>query len=298
MASPLNFTLLPLVPPGAQIVSGFENRRDSCQDGLLVLSSHYNRLDFADWQSITGVDSERRIREVIEVAAATPEGDLTEHLLLVAGRFNRERIFKSAETNAATLEFEGHRVVLIKPFAREKGDMVDTRWLVILEDRIGLLGSKDMVQKALRRYANHDDTDMVLRERLFQLPRDVSSWNVLVAERMGGRQFLMHPGSAWAPLLDDAQMLMVGARFGPKVRVVFSVHASSEHGTEFFAKKVNSFHAIFANVFRGKRRQQRLKDVEFEANRVQGSIEMSMKQFEAWGEQASLPANSHASDGE
>lgn len=282
-ASPLNFTLLPLVPPGAQIVAGFENYFDSNRHGILLLSSHYDRLDFADWQSITGVDSKRSLHEVIEVAGATPQGELTEHLLLVAGRFDRELIFKSAQMNSAgKVEFEGHPVILIKPFAREKGDMVDTRWMAILENRIGLLGSRAMVQQALRRFANHADTDMILRERLSQLRRDVTSWNVLVAARVKGRQFLLHPGSAWAPLLDRAEMLTVGVRFGSKVRVDFSVHTSSGEGADFLAEKANSFRAIFAGELPADSREGRLRDLIIETGHVLGSIQMSSSQFDEW----------------
>ena len=69
--------------------------------------------------------------------------------------------------------------MLIEPFARERGLIVGTRWLIILENRIAMLGTPLLLQRALHRYLNHADIDMPLRERLSQLPRETSSWNVL-----------------------------------------------------------------------------------------------------------------------
>src|SRR4051812_22550434 len=76
-ASPLSSRLLPLVPPGAEIVAGFENHRDSNSRGRLLLTTHNNRLDLDDWQSLTGVDSKRVFDEVVEVAAAPSGGALS-----------------------------------------------------------------------------------------------------------------------------------------------------------------------------------------------------------------------------
>src|SRR5215472_3558815 len=101
LASPLSSRLLPLVPSGADIVAGFENYAASNLHGRLLLTTRNNRLDLEDFQSLTGVDSHRVFDELIEVAAAPPGGSLAEHMLLVAGRFDRERIFASMELNGA-----------------------------------------------------------------------------------------------------------------------------------------------------------------------------------------------------
>jgi hypothetical protein len=292
LASPVSSELLPLVPPGAQIVAGFENYNDPHRHGQLILTTHSDRLDLADWQAITGVDSERIVHEVVEVASSSSQGTLTEHLLLVLGHFDKERIFNAAEENGANrIRFQDEALMIIKPFGREKGDMVDTRWLAIVENRIGIFGTPSMVERALNRYASHADVDMVLRERLSQLRPDVSSWNVLTTSSRGMQNFLLHPGSRWAPLFQDAEVLMVGARFGPKVRVDFSVHAAAERGSDFFKQKAASFLAVFAPGLRDRSRVSRLRDVVYETNHIQGSLEMSMNQFEEWGEDGGSPRN-------
>ena len=174
-ASPLSSRILSLVPPGAEIVAGFENHPDSTS-GRLLLTTHNNRLDLEDWQALTGVDSSRRFDEVIEAAASDGAGDLSEHLLLVAGRLDRELIFRSLEENGVqSTGFQGQRIMVIKPFARERGDMLQDRWFVILENRIGILGTPGIVQRALQRYADHSVPDSVLEERLslLRLGRDL-----------------------------------------------------------------------------------------------------------------------------
>lgn len=289
-ASPLNNKLLSLVPPGAEIVAGFENYPDPHRHGQLLLTPHNNRLDLADWQAIAGVDPKRNYQEFIEVTSSgKDEGLLSEHLLLVAGRFDRERIFKAVELNGSERsQFESEPVMVIKPFAREKGEMMDTRWLVILENRIGLFGTPLIVQRALSRYAAHADIDMPLMERLSQLHRDVSSWNVIVSAPKADEKVIVRSASSWNRLLLDSEVLMVAARFGPKVRIDFSVHANGEHGAEFFNQKAEFFAEVFRDEVPRDIRKWRMANVQLDAGRVQGSVEMSKKQFEMWSDQASL----------
>jgi hypothetical protein len=284
-ASPSNSKLLWLVPPGAQIVAGFENYRDPHHHGQLVLTTRNNRLDLADWQAIAGVDHQRAFNEVIEVAASPMGGLLTEHLLLVGGRFDADSIFRSAELNGArkTLH-EGQTVMLIEPFTREKG-LMGTRWLIILDNRIAMMGTPLLVQRALRRYLTHADIDMPLRERLSQLPLEVSSWNVLSSLPAAPTEYMApQPKNPWGRFFEGAEVMIVGVRFGSKVRVHFSLHASADHGTQFFEQKTASFADVFAPERTGAARPARVGDVEVAADRVQGSIELSKKQFDAWGD--------------
>lgn len=291
-ASPLNSKLLSLVPPGAEIVAGFENQPALHGHGQLLLTTHNNRLDLDDWQALAGVDHKRVVQEVIEVAASpTGGGKLTEHLLLVAGRVDTERIFSAAHLNGAEKsEFEGQMVMLIPPFTREKTEMPETRWLIILDSRIAMLGTPLLVQGALRRYLSHADTDMPLLERLSQLPNDVGSWNVLVSPRRAPTDYTVaQPTSPWARLLQGAEVLMIGARFGSRVRIDLSFHARGESGQEFLTEKAESFAEVFASGPSDGRSprpsQNRLGNLRLEPNHLEASIELSQAQFEQWGEQ-------------
>jgi hypothetical protein len=285
-ASPANSRLICLVPPGAQIVAGFENYRDPRHHGQLVLATRNNRLDLEDWQAIAGVDHRRRFEEVVEVAYSPVGGMLTEHLLLVAGKFNSERIYRSAELiGAKRSAFEGQALLEIEPFAREKGKMLATRWLVILGDRVAMLGTPLLVQSAIHRYLNRVDTDMALRERLAQLPPDVSSWNVLTSLPKARTEYTVAQAkSPWARFFEEADVLMVGVRFGPKIRVHFSLHASGDRGQEFFKRKAVTFASVFGAGRNGRRPSVRLMDVAVDSDHVQGSVELSREQFDTWGD--------------
>ena len=291
-ASPLNSKLLSLVPPGAELVAGFENHTNGHSYGRLVLATHNDGLDLDDWRALAGVDSKRSVDEVIEVAATAPTGALTEHLLLVAGRFDKERIFNSAELNGAVRrECDGETVMLIKPFARELMEMPETRWLVILDGRIGMFGSQSMVQRALHRYTTHADIDMPLMERLAQLRTDVTSWNVIVASpKSEGSLNKTQPNSALTRLIEGAEVLTVGTSFGSKVRVDFSLHAGNDHEAAFFTQKAASFANVFANESPVRSDsllsvRRRLGNLSVESNRVQGSVELSAKAFQQWSQQ-------------
>ncbi len=288
-ASPLNGKLLPLVPPGCAIVAGFENGHGPHAGGRLLLTTPNNRFDLDDWLGLAGVDTERRYDEVIEVAAWNDRGEPNDHLLLVAGRFDRERIFRAARQNGAlTSPGTDETVLVIRPFQREQREMPDVRWLAILDNKTALLGTPMLVQEALRRYAAHADADPALIQRLKLLRHDISSWNVLASWQSSGRNTsLAKPHSVWAHLLEDADVLMVGAHFGPGVRVDFAFHAGQDREASYFNRKA----ALFSNMFIEETVQQsglsqtaqpRLENLSVEPRGVQGSIILSDKQFGNW----------------
>jgi hypothetical protein len=287
-ASPGNFRLVPLVPGGCEVVAGFENRHDPYTSGRLLLTTHNNRLDLDDWLALAGVDNQRAFDEIVEVASSRSGGELKEHLLLVAGHFDGARIYRSVEQNGAkSTHFEGLKILLVEPFGREQGDMLETRWLVILNDRIAMFGTPAIVQNSLHRYFNHAVPDPVLLERLSQLRPDITSWNVLVAPPMTRNLNFARAHGAWARLMEDTELLMVGARFGPKIRVDFVICATSDRGKEYFTRKA----ALFTGVFTPGSPQEaalsesfepRLENLLVEEHRIQGSVALSRKQFDQW----------------
>jgi hypothetical protein len=289
LASPVDGKLLPLVPPGCAIVAGFENGHGPHAAGHLLLTTPNNRFDLDDWLALAGVDTRRRYDEVIEVAAWNAKGELSEHLLLVAGRFDRERIFRAARQNGALASPDTSETVLvIRPFQREQRQMADVRWLAILDNRTALLGTPMLVQEALHRYATHADVDPALIQQLKLLQQDVSSWNVLASWQSSGRNTsFAKPHSVWANLLEDADVLMVGAHFGSGVRVDFALHAGEDREASYFNRKAALFSNMFIeqNVQRGglsPTPQPRMENLSVEPRRVHGSIVLSDKQFEDW----------------
>jgi hypothetical protein len=167
--------------------------------------------------------------------------------------------------------------------------MPGTRWLVILDNRIGILGTPFLVQSALRRYLTHTDIDMPLMERLSQLRRDDTSWNVLLWSPKVLKNYSALSTGAWGRLLEDTDVLLVGARFGPRVRIDFSLHAGRDRGSAFFRQKGMLFADVFTaepSLHNDAPRPCRLDNLSLDPDRVQGSVELSSKQYEDWGYQA------------
>jgi hypothetical protein len=288
-ASPVNFKLLPLVPAGAQIVAGFQDLPGPVARGRVLLTTHNNRLDLDDWIALTGVDTTRVFNEVIEAAMSSDEVELKEHLLLVAGHFDRARIFRSAEQNgAARVSCHGETALLIKPYSREQGDMMVTRWLIILNDQTGIFGTPAMVQLAMQRYDSHYLPDPALVERLARLRSDVTSWNVLLPPSKSKNEVgFVQPQGAWSHLLDGADLVIVGTHFGSKIRMDVLVDDRKGRGAAYFADKAGYFAEAFSSHASNHddpfaREQPHLRDLLVEEDRMQGSLVLSRQQFYAW----------------
>ncbi len=294
-ASPSASTLLSLVPTGSEIVAGLENRHCLATAGHLFLTTRNNRLDLEDWIALAGVDTEKIFNEVIEVAASPSGGALTEHLLLVAGTFDGKRIFQAAQQNGAqTTEYLGEKILVIKPFAREQGNMLDTRWLAIRDNKVAMFGTQGWVQLALQRYVRHALPDPTVEERLTLLRPDVTSWNLLMPSSQRTRNIAFAQSQTeWARLMEGAEVFMVGVHFGPSTRVDFSIFAKDERGEAYFTQKAALFRDLFveeATLRAGlsQAMQARLENVNVGRDRAEGSFTMSSKQFGAWSVQLGL----------
>ena len=281
--APTDFKLLPLIPPGAQIVSGFENRPDRTS-GLLLLTTHNNVLDLDDWRSLSGVDPKRSFSEVIEVTIAPSGKSLNEHMLLAAGKFHHDCIFSSAELNGAkSAKYLGQTVFLIEPFSREKTEMKDTRWLTILDDRIAIFGTAWMVQQAVNRFENRVPPDPILMARLALFHRDVSSWNVLTSMPNLRQSVFLQPGGPFSTLFKDAELMLVGIHVDSRVRVDLLMRVKKEDVAIDPNQKAAQFSQVFAQgIVRDDDRMPQLKNVQVENNRIQASVVLSSDDFMLW----------------
>jgi len=282
-SAPVDLKLLSLVPPGAQIVSGFENKPNKA-GGPLLMTTINNVLDLDDLRSLAGVDPKRGFTEVIEVTFAPSGAALNQHLLLTLGKFNRDRIFSAAELNGATrVKYLSETVLTIQPFSREKEQMKDTRWLAILDDRAAIFGTQWMVQQALNRFENRTTPDPVLMKRLALFHRDVTSWNVLTSlPNLRQSEFLQSRGPL-SDLFDGADVMMVGVCFESKVRVDLLLDASDDPGAVDVKEKAAKFSRTFAQETVGDDgRMPQLKNLKVEANGVRASIVLSNDEFVLW----------------
>ncbi len=282
-ASPASSKLLALVPDGAQIVAGIEDPHNPISSGRLLLITHSCNIDFSDWVAMTGVDPHQEADEVIEVAASSSKGELTEHLVLVAGRFDREHIFRAALANgASTAEYRGQKLLVVEPFAREKREINASRWMAIQDDRTTIFGAPELVRQALDRYLNEAGPDPLLIERLRQLHADVNSWNVLV---MSGPMLARHvdPGqlhAPWTHILDGADELTLGIHYGQTDRIDFAVHAIRSQTTSPLAGLAAAPRLISVDLSTSMR--PILRNLSVEQGRVRGSFLVPGEQFDHW----------------
>jgi hypothetical protein len=286
-ASPANSKLLPLIPREAQIVAGVEDPGNPDTRGHLLLVTVKNTFDFDDCLSLTGVDTHRGVDETIWLAASSPQGELYEHMLLIAGRFDRKHIFQAAEQNGAeTRMYRGLEVLLVKPFTREEMHMHDTRWMVILDGQAAVFGTLSLVQKALDRYVGHEPADSLVADRLRRLHPQVNSWNVLVMphEMSSKRAALGQSVAPWIDLLgkdmlDGADELTLGIRYGATARVDFVVRMAENRTTPSSSDGVAPQHLFEAGSLR--RLRTRFEHLTVEQNLIQGSIVLPGKQLDA-----------------
>ena len=286
-ASPAQSKLLPLIPHEVQLVAGIEDPANPDTRGHLLLVTVRNTFDFDDWQSLTGVDNHRSVDETIWLAASSSQGELDEHALLVAGRFDREHIFQAAEQNgAATGIYRGLEVLVVKPFAREERQMHDARWMAILDGRTAVFGTPWLVQKVLDRYAGRESADPLVVDRLERLHPQVKAWSmILVPHAAFSKDTALGESPApWVDLLgrdmlEDADELTVGIRYGTTARVDFVVRTASDQKTSPGAEGFAWQHGSDSSQHKGA--WPRLENLSKEQNLIQGSIVLPGKQLYA-----------------
>ena len=286
LAAPWDFKLLPLVPPGSQIVSGFKAPQDRHQPGpgSLLFVTELNRLDLKDWVSLCGVDPNRSVNEVLQAAFAPPGEMLREHLLLMAGTFQRERIFDAAERNGAKrLRYLGENVLAIEPFDRERLEMTQTRWLAIFDNSIVVFGTRWMVQQAIGRFQNRAAPDDALLDLLTKFNADVDTWSVMRPLPKIPQNEMLDSHSLWTDLFERAEVRMLAVHSGSKFRVDATIQTSP--GSEFpeLTIKAVQFGQIFLGG--GLSREESLKRVRIEGMKehwMRASIVLSSAELLAW----------------
>lgn len=279
LVSPTGSPLLPLIPAGAESVAGVEDPHNP--EGHLLLISGFNRIDLNDWLSLAGVDDRRAVDELIWVIASSSRGELREHLLLIAGRFDRERIYAAAQSNgAATLDYHGFPVLIVAPFARERGRMPDVRWVAILDHRVAIFGTPDLVQKALDRRAAGESADPALLARLSRLGPGVNSWNTMAMPSSAFARHLVSGAQAWSGLIAGADELTVGVHYGSTARIDFSIGFTERNVAVRAAGLLSQPDALRLSAKIGW--QARLKSLSIDGNLIAGSISMPERQFDAY----------------
>jgi hypothetical protein len=227
--------LLSLVPPGALIVAGMNAPSPQGQPDSFVLVTHNNTADLADFFALSGADGSRTIHQVILVAAADNTGALGEHSLLASGHFDQARIYRSAgDLGASVSHYRGLTVLVVQPFARERGRFNDVRWLAVLDSNVLLFGTTAAMQQELDRHLARSATDPSLMKKLARLRRDDETWCVLSvpAQNVEIRNALWALDPKFADLVQDGDAFQFGIHYGRHIEFEYEVNAASSIDTQ------------------------------------------------------------------
>lgn len=279
--------LLSLIPPSAQIVAGMDSPPPKGLPGSFVLMTHNNSVDLGDILALTGADSELSIQHAIFVAKDDIAGYLDEHSLLMSGHFNQTRIYKSAiEGGARRIVYRGLSVLVIQPFARERGEMDDVRWLAVLGTDLLLFGSIPSVAEELDRYLAHDTPDPALAGKLAHLRRDDETWTIIwrPVRNPEIRRVLAALDSRLGELSESADSLLFGIRYRRQVEIEYEATTGPHAPASSVSIPVQSFD----EPGRGIMLLPSLKVTDADKS-VRGVVKLPTPQFSKWLEK--VPSN-------
>lgn len=233
--------LLSLVPPHAEILSGIKPSPSKEQTNRFLLATKQDKIDMDDLAALIGADSNRGTYEILLEAARDHSGKLNEHSLLVSGRFDQARIFRSAVSNgAAVTKYRGIDVLVVDPFLRERGVLDDVRWLAILDSGIVLFGTISSVEEELDRYLSHSSAEPFFRRSLGRLKRNNETWSMLLASS-GNAQTpiaIKSIGPALPGVIPMGSTLAFSTHYGSQIEFEYDLSASSEADIQ------SSFHSL------------------------------------------------------
>jgi hypothetical protein len=294
--------LLPLVPPGAQIVAGMSAPSGKGQPDSFLLITHNNTVDLDDFFALSGVDDSRTIHQIIFVAAADRTGNLGEHSLLVSGHFDQSRIFRSAVDGGASIDaYRGTSVLAVKPFAREPGAIKQVRWLAIFEPNVVIFGTIASVQQELDRHLAGSVPDSSLLQRLGRLRREDETWCLLASAARSAeiRNALEAVDPRLAALVQNGGGFQFGIHFGGHVEFEYEVTPSSGANAQVVG---HSLGQSLAGPGAGASSFSARPDTTAGGDSVHGVVQLSKNRYDAWLKEVSarrsqlLPIESASND--
>jgi hypothetical protein len=226
--------LIQMVPPESQVIASMLNPTLDGQPRSFLLITINNKIDLEDFFAVTGADASRLIHQVVFVASAVGDGALSEHSLLVSGHFNRDAIYRFAESGSARTEsYRGHAVLIVPPLVRELGRFKQLRWLAILNSDIAIFGTQKIVQRELDRQIENSRLDPSLMERLSRLGGHDETWCLLPAPSPGGviASVLDKLDPRLAAIASKGGSMQYGVHFGRRVEITASSNIAPREGS-------------------------------------------------------------------
>jgi hypothetical protein len=282
--------LLSLVPPGTQIVAGVSNPMlHGRTDGFLLMSCE-DVVDHRDFISLVGVDDSLVIDQMLFAAGGSDTSKVREHSLLMSGHFDQTRIFKAALENGASVsEFNGIRVLVQQPLARELGTFKDVRWLALIDSTVALFGTISSVQQELNRHLAGSAVDPSLMQKLARLHRDDATWSIIgtVKHNDQVKRALSSLDPTLANLVHDGDSVQFGVRYGTKVEVEYEITSPSSASTRATSNSLTQS-LIGASLERSLLPPH--QDMTAESASVRGVVKVGMTRYKAWLVEVARPA--------
>jgi hypothetical protein len=226
--------LLPLVPRNAQVISGIADPGHGSTAGRLLAVTTNNNCDLADILALISPSpssaAESRFRALIMVASSFTPGDLSQHLLLVSGHFDANRIRNAALSSGAhALTYSGLQLLAIPSVVLNGSRESEVRWIAVLHNQTVLVGTPALVTAAIDRWQQKQPADPALLLRLAQLPTDVNSWSLIALPppALAAHLAFLRGHSPFAAALRNADEVELGVHYGPMTRIDFSIHQPS-----------------------------------------------------------------------
>jgi hypothetical protein len=274
--------VLSLVPPGAQIVAGMNAPTGQGQPDSFLLLTRNNHADLEEFFALSGADSSRIIHQVIFVAGGGGQDNAGEHSLLVSGHFDQQRLYQSAvENGAIPSEYNGIRIVALRPFDRDHGIDRDLRWFAVLGSTVAVLGTKFSVQQEIGRQQSGIAADPSFVQKLRRLHREDATWcimsHLVLSEEMRHSFDSLNP--KLAELVEEKDAFQFGIHYG--ARVEFEYEITSAHGnsaetiSNTISRSLNGETGIESSL---------LPDPHMTAGRAstRASVKLSRARWEAW----------------
>lgn len=243
--------LIQMVPPESRVIASMLSPTPGGQPNSFLLITGNNRIDLEDFYSMTGADASRLIHQVVFVAAAGDQGILSEHSLLINGHFNRNTIFRFAESGSARTEaYRRVSILVVPPLARERSRFKHLRWLAILKSDIAIFGTPISVQRELDRQIANSPPDPILMERLSRLDRHDDTWCLLPASSSGGvvENALEKLDPKLGAIVREGRSMQYGIHFGSHVEITASSNNAAP-GISNFENDRSTAHSAPTNSF-------------------------------------------------
>jgi hypothetical protein len=235
-----NPSLLSLVPPSAEVVAGMNAPSSGSQPKSFLMITQNNSIDLDDFIALTGVDPARVVDQVLMVAE-DGRGTLTEHSLLASGHFDQPLISRSVGGASAT-RYRDIPVLVVQPFARERANFNDVRWLAMIDSDVTLFGTIAMVKQELDRYLSRSVAEPFLVQKLAGLRRDDHTWCVFrVASSNEIRTVLELLDAKLADYVQDIQegdTFAFGIHYGRRVEFDYAFNTLRSVGAEAVSKSL------------------------------------------------------------